>query len=171
VAKEGKVSGYTKAEVDALIAAHAAVAAAHHARYTNAEAAAAALYNIPALTKAVVNKSGGSLAEGDVVIWDSDNDNAVTTTTYSHSPFFAGAVLVGGADDAIITIITHGYVAKLLTKDDEGTGRGSYLETTDVAKKARATATEGEGNFGIALTNADANGYVSAIIGLQAENY
>lgn len=38
MSKEAGNGGYSKAEVDALIAAHAAIAGAHHAKYTDAEA-------------------------------------------------------------------------------------------------------------------------------------
>lgn len=171
MAKEGKVSGYTKAEVVALIAAHAALPSAHHARYTDAEALAAALLKIGCLTRDVVNKSGGSLAEGDVVIWDANNDNAVTTTTAQGSEWFAGVVLVGGAADATITIITHGYCAKVLTDLSEDSGRGLFLRTVTVAKKAEGILYSSTGVFGVILTNADASGYVSSVIGSQAENY
>jgi len=129
--------------------------------------------NIPkeALVKSVTNKSGGSLAEGDVVIWDEDNDNAVALAASRGDEQVAGVVNVGGADNAFITIITHGYAAKVLTDLAEGVGRGYYIFTETASKYAMTSAYEGPGNFGIALTHADVNGYVSAIIGLQSENY
>lgn len=124
-----------------------------------------------AVIVSVYNKSGGSLAEGDVVIWDGANDNAVTLAAYNSLEKVAGVVKVGGDDNAVITLTTHGYAAKVLTDLAEGSGRGYYLRTHSDGKKAKNYASEGTGTFAICLTNADASAYVSAIIGLQAENY
>lgn len=124
-----------------------------------------------ALVKSVTNKSGGNLVEGDVVVWSGAADNSVTTTELQSNPLFAGIVLVGGADGAIISIITHGYAAKVLTDQPDGHIICDWLSTIDTPKKAHGWVGTSDGHFGVALTDADANGYVSAIIGLQAENY
>lgn len=130
--------------------------------------------DVVALRRIVVpltNKSGVALAEGDVVIVDSANNEAVTTTTTAGNKLFCGAVLVGGANNAIVQVIVCGYAGKVLTTLANGTGRGYFLKTTTVAKKAEGTSTASTaGYFGVALTHADASGYVSAVIRL-AEYY
>jgi hypothetical protein len=149
MAKEGVKAGLTATEVNALIAA----------------------YRPPAITRVVVNKSGGTLAEGDVVVWDGDYDNAVRLASYSFDERAAGVVYVGGANGAAITIITHGYAEKVLTTLLEGSGRGYFLITTVESKQATAGEGTSSGIFGIALTPADADGYVEAMICLAAEIY
>ena len=110
----------------------------------------------------VKNNSGGTLAEGDVVVWDSTQDMAVKTDTGTKAPNFAGVVQTGGINGANITISIGGYVSKVLTVATVGTGRGKFLATGAVAKKAEVERDPPYGCFAIALTNADASGYVSA---------
>jgi hypothetical protein len=61
--KEGAKSSYTKAEVDALLAAHAALASVHHTKYTDAEAIAAAGTKVAYKTwTRVANAGDGSVS-------------------------------------------------------------------------------------------------------------
>jgi len=116
------------------------------------------------LTVRMTNKSGGSLAEGDVVIINSGNDKSVKTTTTAGYELGPGVVRVGGANGAVVEVIFAGYIPKMLTTAASGTGRGQFLKTSTTVKKAQLSGTSGgSGDFAVAITNADANGYLSAI--------
>ena len=96
------------------------------------------------------NKSGGALAAGDVVIIDTSNDSAVTTTTTANSTSVMGVVLIGGADEAEVAVITEGYCPAVTVTGS--TDNGDYLFTSTTAKKADPNSSHGSGAFGRALT-------------------
>src|SRR6185369_6769312 len=82
----------------------------------------------------LTNKSGGAVAAGDVVVVDTGNNEAFTTST-------AGAVTggVGIAQDAIANnaigrVLLHGYAA--LVNVSASVTRGNYGKTHTVAKQA-----------------------------------
>lgn len=62
-----------------------------------------------------INKSGGALARGDVVILDTTNTGAagttpsVTTTTTQDDPRVSGVIEKGGADGEVVIVQTYGY--------------------------------------------------------------
>jgi hypothetical protein len=116
------------------------------------------------LTVRMTNKSGGSLAEGDVVIIDSGNDKSVKTTTTAGYELGPGVVRVGGADGAVVEVIFFGYIPKMLTTANSGTGRGQFLKTSTTAKKAQLSGTSGgAGDFAVAITHAGGDGFLAAI--------
>ena len=82
------------------------------------------------------NKSGGALAKGDVVIVDSANDNAVTTTTSAGTTVTVGVVVEenGIANNASGRVQFGGHVG-LVTVNASVT-RGHYGTTHTVAKQA-----------------------------------
>lgn len=84
----------------------------------------------------VTNKSGGSLAKGDVVIVDTANDHAVTTTTTGSSTATIGVVVEenGIANNATGRVQFGGYVA--LVNVNASVTRGHYGVTHTVAKQA-----------------------------------
>jgi hypothetical protein len=112
-------------------------------------------------TKELINKAGGPLAEGDVVVYDGSNDDACTTTTSSADTTVAGVVLVGGAVDSRMT------VAQLITMDVYvGAGsvtRGQWIRAGTSSRTASGTSTTTAGVFGRAL-RASASNYVRAAI-------
>jgi len=93
----------------------------------------------------LVNKSGGGVIAGDVVIVDTANDGAFTTTT---SGSFTGGV--GVAQETIASlatgrILTAGYAA--LVNVNASVTRGQYGKTHTVVKQATGTASRGTGTF------------------------
>ena len=82
------------------------------------------------------NKSGGSLAKGDVVVIDGGNDNAVTTTTTGGTTVTVGVVVEenGIANNASGRVQFGGHVG-LVTVNASVT-RGHYGYTHTVAKQA-----------------------------------
>lgn len=109
----------------------------------------------------VTNKSGGSLAVGDLVVWDTGNNNAVTTSTTDYDVDHAGIVVVGGAADATIKVAK---MAHNITVNYTGTApaRGDYLSQSTTVKLAKGGDTvPASGIFGIAL-EAGSGGSVKA---------
>lgn len=82
------------------------------------------------------NKSGGSLAKGDVVIVDSANDNAITTTTSAGTTVTVGVVVEenGIANNATGRVQFGGHVG--LVNVNASVTRGHYGSTHTVAKQA-----------------------------------
>lgn len=100
------------------------------------------------LVDSVTNKSGGALAKGDVVIVDTSNDRAVTTTTTGQAEVTVGVVIEenGIANNAVGRVQFGGYVG--LVNVPSSMTRGRYLETHTVAKQATGSATRRAGSFG-----------------------
>ena len=93
----------------------------------------------------LLNKSGGGVIAGDVVVIDTANNDAFTTDT-------AGAFIggVGVAQETIASnatgrILTAGYAA--LVNVNASVTRGQFGKTHTVAKQATGTATRGVGTF------------------------
>lgn len=109
----------------------------------------------------VLNNSGGTLVTGDVVIWDTSADRAVTTTTRLNHTRAAG-VWVGRTDDG-----DYGRVLKTgvgFVNTNAAVTRGDRLVTSSTAKQAGisttaetgrqvATALETTSGSGLALCN------------------
>lgn len=98
----------------------------------------------------LTNKSGGSLAANDCVVIDTGNDEAVTTTTSSGNTNRPGIILVGGANNAQVTISYLGEVTVVV--DGAGT-RGQWIKTSTTAKQVTPTGTLDVGVFGILTSN------------------
>lgn len=99
---------------------------------------------------ALVNKSGGGVIAGDVVVIDTANDGAFTTTT---SAAFTGGVGVAQetiASNATGRVLLEGYAA--LVNVSASVTRGQYGTTHTVAKQAVGTASRGAGTFAQWLT-------------------
>lgn len=93
----------------------------------------------------LTNKSGGSVALGDVVVIDTANNNSFTTTT---SAGFTGGVGVAQetiANNAVGRILTQGYTS--LVNTSASVTRGQYGATHTVAKQAAGQAARGVGTF------------------------
>lgn len=107
------------------------------------------------------NKSGGTLAAGDVVILDTSNDSAVTTTTTANDTLVFGVILIGGANDATVAVTTEGFCPSITVTGS--TDNGDYLSTSTTVKKADPTASNVGGSFARALTTSATS--VSAQLG------
>src|SRR5690242_8407996 len=82
----------------------------------------------------LTNKSGGSVIAGDVVIIDTANDGAFTTTTSGASTAVAGVAQETIANNATGRILVEGYAA--LVNVNASVTRGQYGKTHTVAKQA-----------------------------------
>jgi hypothetical protein len=98
----------------------------------------------------LTNKSGGSVAAGDVVIVDTTNNDAFTTTT---SASFGGVIGIAQetiANNAVGRVLMAGYAA--LVNVPASVTRGHYLFTHTVVKQATGSASRAVGAFGQFLT-------------------
>ena len=80
-----------------------------------------------------VNKSGGALAVGDVVVIDTTVDQAVTTTTSAGSTLVAGVVAIGGAADETVWICQSGICKMRVYGAAVAITRGAILGTHTTA--------------------------------------
>lgn len=98
----------------------------------------------------LTNKSGGAVAAGDVVIIDTGNDAAFTTTTSGRSEVSIGIAQEAIADNASGKVLVAGHAA--LVNVPASVTRGHYVETHTVAKQATGNSTRRSGSFGQFLT-------------------
>lgn len=96
------------------------------------------------------NKSGGSIAIGDVVVVDTTNDCAFTTTTSAQATLQIGIAQETIANNAAGLVAIGGYVA--LVNVTASVTRGRYAETSTTAKKATQNTTRRQGSFAVFLT-------------------
>ena len=93
----------------------------------------------------LTNKSGGGVIAGDVVVIDTTNDQAFTTTT---SAGFTGGIGVAQetiANNAAGRVLRYGYAS--LVNVNASVTRGQYGKTHTVAKQATGSATRTTGTF------------------------
>lgn len=98
----------------------------------------------------LTNKSGGSVAAGDVVVIDTANDTAFTTTTTGRSEVSLGVAQETIANNSTGRVLVSGYAA--LVNVPASVTRGHYIETHTVAKQATGSSTRRSGSFGQFLT-------------------
>jgi hypothetical protein len=98
------------------------------------------------VVEALVNKSGGAVAAGDVVIIDTTNDGAFTTTTTARSEVTIGVVQEAIASNATGRVLLSGFAA--LVNVPASVTRGHYVETHTVAKQATGNSSRRSGSFG-----------------------
>jgi hypothetical protein len=116
------------------------------------------------LTAVMTNRSGGALVQGDVVVIDPNNDRSVITTTTAGYELGVGVVQIGGDNLASVDVIFAGYIPRMKTTANAGTGRGQFLKTSTTAKKAQLSGTSGgAGDFAVAITHAGGDGFLAAI--------
>jgi hypothetical protein len=99
----------------------------------------------------LTNKSGGSVAPGDVVIVDTANNDSFTTTTSANSVQQIGVAQETIANNASGRVLVAGYAP--LVNVNASVTRGRYLFTHTVAKQAAESATYGAGAFAVVLTS------------------
>lgn len=110
----------------------------------------------------LTNKSGGALAANDCVIVDITNNEAVTTTNTLGSITRPGIVLVGGANNAEVTVSLLGEVTVVVSAT---ASRGQWFKSSTVAKRVSPTATLDVGVFGV-FTSDSAGGAGTTAKGL-----
>lgn len=93
----------------------------------------------------LVNKSGGSVALGDVVVADGSNDEGFTTTTSAANTSVIGVAAETIANNATGRIIIGGYVS--LVNVNASVTRNQFGTTHTVAKQATSSATRVAGTF------------------------
>jgi len=96
----------------------------------------------------LTNKSGGSVIKGDVVVIDTANDEAFTTTTTARALISVGVVLEenGIANNAAGRVVVAGYCPTMTVQAT--VTRGHYAETYTTVKQANGNATRRSGSFG-----------------------
>lgn len=98
----------------------------------------------------MTNKSGGAVVAGDVVVIDTANDTAFTTTTSARVEVTLGVAQEAIASNATGRVLIAGYAA--LVNVPASVTRGHYVETHTVAKQATGNSTRRSGSFGQFLT-------------------
>jgi hypothetical protein len=94
----------------------------------------------------MTNKSGGSVIAGDVVVVDTANNDAFTTTTTAGFTGTVGIAQEAIANNAVGKVLFAGYAA--LINVSASVTRGNYGETHTVAKQAADTgAARSSGTF------------------------
>lgn len=94
----------------------------------------------------LTNKSGGGVIAGDVVILDSANDDAFTTTTSAQYTGVVGIAQETIASNATGRVLLQGEAA--LVNVQASVTRGHYLETYSVAKQGNGNSARRTGSFG-----------------------
>lgn len=113
----------------------------------------------------VLNNSGGTLEDGDVVIWDSTADRAVTTTTTTDNILLAGVWVGRTANGGYGRVLVEGikYV-----NGGAAITRGSILVNSGTAKQAIATTFNSLGaRLGRALETTSGAGPVLTYVDVQ----
>ncbi len=107
--------------------------------------------------QSLINRSGGSLTHGDVVVLDTSADNSVTTTTTEASTDFLGIAATGTDGASTIGDQSEGRFVQsgLVVVNTTGTvARGDYLGTSGTVKLAKSLgASPAKGAFGRAIKN------------------
>lgn len=98
----------------------------------------------------LINKSGGSVAAGDVVVIDTGNSVAFTTTTTSRETKLVGIAQAAIASNARGPVLMEGYAP--LVNTTASVTRGNYAQTSTTVKKATENATRQSGSFAQYLT-------------------
>lgn len=113
----------------------------------------------------VLNNSGGQLEDGDVVVWDTTADRAVTTSATFDNPLLAGVWRgrTAAAGYGRVQIKGIGYV-----NASAAITRGNYLVSSATIKRAAALINVSVGAvLGLALETTGGAGYVLAEISVH----
>lgn len=109
----------------------------------------------------LTNKSGAGRSVGEVVVQDTGNDSAFTTTTTEGNGAVIGVVAQDLAADAQGYVQDRGICS---VEVDAATTRGQYLVTSTTAGKATPKSDMQVGVFAVALTAVGAAGSVTAML-------
>lgn len=97
----------------------------------------------------VLNNSGGTLVTGDVVIWDTTTDRAITTTTTFNHPLIAGVWVGRTANGGYGRVQVQG-IGLVQVNGTYARGTGLYTSTTAKQAGSQATGVQ-NGTLGILL--------------------
>jgi hypothetical protein len=109
----------------------------------------------------LVNKSGGRLAAGDVVVIDGANAGAVKTSVIAEDATVLGVALEPIESNAT-GYVARGGRAKVMT--NAAVAIGNYLAVSTTAKQAKVSAALTAGTFAVSLGTLAATGLVDALI-------
>lgn len=113
----------------------------------------------------ILNNSGGTLVDGDVVIWDSSADRAITTTTTADNKLLAGVWRGRTSNGGYgrVQVRGVGYV-----NGGAAITRGDVLVNSSTAKQAVTQSTFDAGaSLGTALETTSGAGYVLTYINVR----
>lgn len=117
------------------------------------------------------NKSGGGVAQGDVVIYDTTNSNtseiACTTSASADDALIMGMCVNSAADGDLVDVQISGPTAFLKVNGTTDISIGDFVSTHTVAKIGAKATTGKAGAFAIALeayTTNDSSGVIDAIL-------
>lgn len=111
----------------------------------------------------LTNKSGGSIAAGDVVVVDTTTAGSFTTSTVGSDITVLGVAMQSIANNADGVIALAG--ARVLNVAVDGTvTKGQFLKTSTVAKQATPTSTGDTGVFAIALSSRSGAGALDEVL-------
>ena len=117
----------------------------------------------------LTNKSGGAVAQYDVVVVGTATDNSFITTTTAGNVNVIGVAQEAIADNSAGDILPPSALTTVNIKAGVTIVRGDYLITSTVAGKADRSAVYTDGAFARALTAG--TGTVTAILINQSEDY
>jgi hypothetical protein len=133
-------------------------------------------------TSTLTNKSGGTRSAGDVVVFDTTNDSAFTTTAYQQDIRVMGVVKESINNNAAGAVYTGAGIVCTINCDAAAIARGQFLVSSTTAGKATAGSYYREAAvFAIALTAKSAgvgtvtamlvDNFRQAIVGTSGWNY
>ncbi|MCP4568973.1 MAG: hypothetical protein GY841_15465 [FCB group bacterium] len=116
----------------------------------------------------VVNNSGYTVSEGDVVVPSTSTANSVTMTTSSNYKFVAGTVLLGGTNGSYITVAIGGFWLVYVLN---ACSPGHMLVTSTTLGAANSVGvTNQAGSFACCFgSKSSSPGYVLALVGIPSE--
>ncbi len=121
-------------------------------------------------TSLLTNKSGGQRVVGEVVVFDTTNDSAFTTTTYQQDIRVMGVVKETIADNAAGPVYTGAGIVCTINCDAAAVARGQFLVSSTTAGKATAGSYYREAAvFAIALTAKGAG--VGTVTAMLVDNF
>jgi hypothetical protein len=121
-------------------------------------------------TSTLTNKSGGTRAAGDVVVFDTTNDTAFKTTAYQQDIRVMGVVKESINDNAAGAVYTGAGIVCTINCDAAAIARGQFLVSSTTAGKATAGSYYREAAvFAIALT-AKSSG-VGTVTAMLVDNF
>lgn len=122
----------------------------------------------PRVTQRVRNNSGGTLAAGDIVIWQTNvTYPAVTTTTSADDEKVAGMVMVACGNGEPTKILRYGFTNDLKVDGTTDIAVGDVISTFTTAKIGQKRASGKGGGFALAYeayTTNDSAGVIDAFI-------
>jgi hypothetical protein len=121
-------------------------------------------------TSTLTNKSGGTRAAGDVVVFDTTNDSAFTTTAYQQDIRVMGVVKESINNNAAGAVYTGAGIVCTINCDAAAIARGQFLVSSTTAGKATAGSYYREAAvFAIALTAKSAG--VGTVTAMLVDNF